>query len=283
MKVVVIPVFNEEKSIFDIISKVFIHCDKIIVVNDCSTDGSKEILESINNDNLIIVTNEKNLGIGGATKVGIKKALEIGAEIIIKFDGDGQHSSKDIPEFINLIENENYDFIKGNRFKSSISQMPAVKILGNLISTNLQKIVTGNFSVSDPNNGFIAFKASIFDRIQFKYLRNDYFFENSLLLNLVIFKFKISEVPIKTIYGEEKSSIPIFIGSIKLIPVFLKLLYLKNYLNTRHNLSMGSLIFLLLNILTFIKILNNDLIDLNYIIICVVLYGLIEVINFLND
>ena len=283
MKVVVIPVFNEEKSIFDIINKVFNHCDKIIVVNDCSTDGSKEILESINNDNLIIVTNEKNLGIGGATKVGIEKALEIGAEIIIKFDGDGQHSSNDIPEFINLIENENYDFIKGNRFKSSISQMPAVKILGNLISTNLQKIVTGNFSVSDPNNGFIAFKASIFDRIQFKYLRNDYFFENSLLLNLVIFKFKISEVPIKTIYGEEKSSIPIFIGSIKLIPVFLKLLYLKNYLNTRHNLSMGSLIFLLLNILTFIKILNNDLIDLNYIIICVVLYGLIEVINFLND
>ena len=283
MKVVVIPVFNEEKSIFDIINKVFNHCDKIIVVNDCSTDGSKEILESINNDNLIIVTNKKNLGIGGATKVGIKKALEIGAEIIIKFDGDGQHSSNDIPEFINLIENENYDFIKGNRFKSSISQMPAVKILGNLISTNLQKIVTGNFSVSDPNNGFIAFKASIFDRIQFKYLRNDYFFENSLLLNLVIFKFQISEVPIKTIYGEEKSSIPIFIGSIKLIPVFLKLLYLKNYLNTRHNLSMGSLIFLLLNILTFIKILNNDLIDLNYIIICVVLYGLIEVINFLND
>ena len=283
MKVVVIPVFNEEKSIFDIINKVFNHCDKIIVVNDCSTDGTKEILESINNDNLIIMTNEKNLGIGGATKVGIKKALEIGAEIIIKFDGDGQHSSNDIPEFINLIENENYDFIKGNRFKSSISQMPAVKILGNLISTNLQKIVTGNFSVSDPNNGFIAFKASIFDRIQFKYLRNDYFFENSLLLNLVIFKFQISEVPIKTIYGEEKSSIPIFIGSIKLIPVFLKLLYLKNYLNTRHNLSMGSLIFLLLNILIFIKILNNELIDLNYIIICVVLYGLIEVINFLND
>lgn len=283
MKVVVIPVFNEEKSIFDIINKVFNHCDKIIVVNDCSTDGSKEILESIKNDNLIIVTNEKNLGIGGATKVGIKKALEIGAEIIIKFDGDGQHSSNDIPEFINLIENENYDFVKGNRFKSSISQMPAVKILGNLISTNLQKIVTGNFSVSDPNNGFIAFKASIFDSIQFKFLRNDYFFENSLLLNLVIFKFKISEVPIQTVYGEEKSSIPIFIGSIKLVPVFLKLLYLKNYLNTRHNLSMGSLVFLLLNILTFIKLLNNNLIDLNYIIICVVLYGLIEVINFLND
>ena len=87
----------------------------------------------------------------------------------------------------------------------------------------------------------------------------------------------------KTVYGEEKSSIPIFIGSIKLVPVFLKLLYLKNYLNTRHNLSMGSLVFLLLNILTFIKLLNNNLIDLNYIIICVVLYGLIEVINFLND
>ena len=163
MKVVVIPVFNEEKSIFNIINKVFNHCDKIIVVNDSSTDGTKEILESINNENLIIMTNEKNLGIGGATKVGIKKALEIDAKIIIKFDGDGQHSSNDIPKFLNMIENENYDFVKGNRFKSSISEMPAVKILGNLISTNLQKIVSGNFRVSDPNNGFIAFKASIFN------------------------------------------------------------------------------------------------------------------------
>ena len=161
--------------------------------------------------------------------------------------------------------------------------MPAVKILGNLISTNLQKIVSGNFRVSDPNNGFIAFKASIFNRIQFKNLRDDYFFENSLLLNLVIFKFRITEVPIQTIYGDEKSSIPIFTGSIKLIPVFLKLLYLKNYLNTRHNLSMGSLIFLVLHVLTFVKLFDNELIDLNYIIICIVLYGLIEVINFLND
>lgn len=283
MKVVVIPVFNEEKSIFNIINNVFDYCDKIVVVNDCSTDRSKEIIESINNDNLVLITNEKKLGIGGATKVGIKKALELGSKIIMKFDGDGQHSPEDIPEFIRLIENENYDFVKGNRFKSSISRMPAVKILGNLISTNLQKIVTGNFSVSDPNNGFVAFKASIFDRIQFKYLRNDYFFENSLLLNLVVFKFKISEVPIQTVYGDEESSIPIFTGSIKLLPVFLKFLYLKNYLNARHNLSMGSLIFFIFHILALLKLLYTNLVDLNYLIICIVLYGLIEIINFLND
>ena len=140
VKVVVIPVFNEEKSIFNIINKVFNHCDKIIVVNDSSTDGTKEILESINNENLIIMTNEKNLGIGGATKVGIKKALEIDAKIIIKFDGDGQHSSNDIPKFLNMIENENYDFVKGNRFKSSISEMPAVKILGNLFLQIYKKL-----------------------------------------------------------------------------------------------------------------------------------------------
>ena len=46
---------------------------------------------------------------------------------------------------------------------------------------------------------------------------------------------------------------------------------------------MGSLIFLVLHVLTFVKLFDNDLIDLNYIIICIVLYGLIEVINFLND
>ena len=72
MKVVVIPVFNEEKSIFNIISNVFDYCDKIVVVNDCSTDRSKEIIESINNDNLVLITNEKKLELVEQQKLGLR-------------------------------------------------------------------------------------------------------------------------------------------------------------------------------------------------------------------
>ncbi len=283
MIVVVIPVFNEEKNIGNVIKNVLPNCDKIIVVNDASTDNSIEVIEKFSNENVLIISNNKNLGIGGATKVGIKKAIEIGAKYIVKFDGDGQHSADDIPKFINKLEHNNFDYVKGNRFKTSVSEMPIVKLLGNLISTNLQKIITGNYRLSDPNNGFIAFNSYIFEKIDYKYLREDYFFENSFLLNLIIYKYKIDEVPIKTIYADEKSSIPLVLGSIKLIPVFLKLFFLKNYLNLRVNLSMGSLIFLSINIAIIINIINNDLVSLNQIVILLSIYLLIDVINFLNE
>jgi glycosyltransferase involved in cell wall biosynthesis len=116
--VVIIPVFNEEKKIKDVINSVRGYCDELIVVNDGSTDQTKAILESF--EGITLVNHETNHGIGGATKTGIKKAFEMGAEYIIKFDGDGQHMSTDIPKFLNYLNDQNYDFVKGNRFQSSI-------------------------------------------------------------------------------------------------------------------------------------------------------------------
>ena len=281
MIVLIIPVFNEEKKIKDVVKSVKRYCDELIIVNDGSNDHTKEILESL--DGITLVNHKSNQGIGSATKTGIKKAIEIGAEYILKFDGDGQHMSTDIPEFIKHLKEKNYDFVKGNRFQLSIEEMPLVKIIGNFVSTTLQKVVTGNFRISDPNNGFIAFRASIFDKVQYKYLRDDYFFENSLLMNLIVFKYKIAEVPIKTIYGDEKSSIPLFKGSVMLLPIFIKFLYLKNYLNAKYNLSIGSLIFAISNILIILRVINPDFIELGTIYIVCCLYVLIEVINFLND
>ena len=283
MIIVVIPVFNEEKNIEEVINSVYPFCDKVVVIDDCSTDSTLEILKSQKNDNLIILENDRNLGIGGASKIGFKKAFSLGAKYIVKFDGDGQHLAKDIPKFIEQLSKNGFDYVKGNRFMSSISDMPFYKLIGNLISTNLQKIVTGNFSISDPNNGFLAFKTKIFEKIELKYLRNDYFFENSILVNLNVFKFKISEVPIETIYAGEKSSIPLFRGSLKLIPVFSKLLYLKNYLNMRANLSMGSVIFFIINFLIILKVIFTELISSSLILLLIATYLFIEVINFFYE
>ena len=66
-------------------------------------------------------------------------------------------------------------------------------------------------------------------------------------------------------------------------PVFIKLFFLKNYLNLRVNLSMGSLIFISINVAVIIKIINNELVSLNQIIILIMIYLLIDVINFLNE
>ena len=132
-------------------------------------------------------------------KVGFTKALEYKPEVIIKIDADGQHNPKDIPKFIKKLLDEDLELVKGNRFfdLESLENMPKIKVFGNLITTNLQKIVSGNYKISDPNNGFLAIKASKLKLINFKYLHNSYFFENSLTIVFNALNFKIGEISIK--------------------------------------------------------------------------------------
>ena len=154
--IAIIPAYNEENSIIGIIDDVLNYCENVIVINDSSTDNTQDLLNGYDNENLIIIENKKTLGIGGSMKKGIKKALELEPNIIIKIDGDGQHKPEDIPKFLKMFEEGKYDLIKGNRFFDikSLEKMPKIKMFGNLITTNIQKIVSGNYSISDPNNGF---------------------------------------------------------------------------------------------------------------------------------
>ena len=210
---IVIPVYNEELHIENVVESVEKYCENIIVVDDKSTDSSLDILKKLEtkySKKIFILENEKNSGIGYSVKKGFSKALELDNDIVIKFDGDNQHLPEDIPKFIEKITKEGFDFVKGNRFLNNAysKPMPNLKILGNLITTNLQKIVSGNYAISDPNNGFLGVKKECLNIIDFKNLKNNYFFENSLLINMSSLGLKIGEVPIQTIYQNEKSSIP---------------------------------------------------------------------------
>lgn len=284
---IVIPVYNEELNIGSVVENIINYADSLIVVDDKSTDKTLEILNQLQSkykNKIILLKNNKNKGIGYTVKKGFSKALELENEIVIKFDGDNQHLVEDIPKFLEKITKENYDFVKGNRFiNSEYSQpMPNLKIVGNLITTSLQKIVSGNYNISDPNNGFLAIKKQVLSLIDFGKLKNNYYFENSLLIYVSSLGMKIGEVPIKTIYGKEKSSIPIFIASIKLIPTFLMFFYLRNILNARFNLSINSIIFFLFATIAFLNIFFNNII---LWIICLVLflsYISIDILNFIN-
>ena len=148
--IAVLPVFNEENSLYKIMDHVSNYCDEIIVVNDGSSDNSIEVIKEFKNLNKIhieVIENSKNYGIGYSVKKGFEQALKNGAEIILKIDADGQHNPDDIPKFIELLNDENLDLVKGNRFfdTESIVHMPKIKIIGNLITTNIQKLISGNY------------------------------------------------------------------------------------------------------------------------------------------
>ena len=157
-----------------------------------------------------------------------------------------------------------------------------IKMFGNLITTNIQKIVSGNYAISDPNNGFLAIRSSKLKLINLNQLNNEYFFENSLSIIFNAYKFKIAEIGIETIYKNEKSSIPIFLAGIKIIPVFFILLFKKNILTAKLQLSINSIIFflgiLIFSINLFLQIQFLWILLLSLIFV----YLLIDIVNFLS-
>ena len=217
-------------------------------------------------------------------KKGIRKALELNPEIIIKIDADGQHKPEDIPKFIEKLEESNYDLIKGNRFFDieSLEKMPKIKMLGNLITTNIQKIVSGNYAISDPNNGFLAIRSSKLKLIKLNQLNNEYFFENSLIIIFNAHNFKIGEVGVETIYRDEKSSIPILFAALKIIPIFAFLLFKKNILSAKLQLSINSITFFLGIFVFLINVLLKIQILWFLILFLILIYLLTDVINFIS-
>jgi dolichol-phosphate mannosyltransferase len=282
--IAIIPAFNEEKNIKRVVTGVIKYCQLVIIVNDNSTDSTKKIITEMKNtysEKLEIINNKRNMGIGSSMKKGLVLALSEESDIIIKIDGDGQHRPKDIPEFIRKIEDENLDLVKGNRFYNidSVSSMPKIKVFGNLLITNIQKIISGNYSISDPNNGFLALKTEKIRLINIKHLHNKYFFENSLSIIFTAFNFKIGEVGIETIYRDEKSSIPVFVAGLKLIPTFILFLIRKNLITASRSLSINSLIFFISIFLTILNLIINSLVLWTIIVCLIPLYIFVDILN----
>ena len=148
--IAVMPARNEEKHIASVIEGVRRYADEIVVVNDGSTDRTGEIAREMG---CAVVEHEKSMGLGKSLRDGIEKALELGAEIVITIDADGQHNPDDIPKFLETING--HDFVLGER---DLSAYPLVKRIGNWGLTLLTNLVCGT-NLRDTESGFRAFKA----------------------------------------------------------------------------------------------------------------------------
>jgi glycosyltransferase involved in cell wall biosynthesis len=123
---VVIPAYKEERRIEGVIRGVPGWVDHIVVVDDASPDNTFERAKAINDPRLTVLRHQENQGVGGATLTGFAKAVELGADILIKMDGDGQMDPTGLPSLIEPIRQGKADFTKGNRFlhMRRLAQMP---------------------------------------------------------------------------------------------------------------------------------------------------------------
>jgi glycosyltransferase involved in cell wall biosynthesis len=156
---IIIPAYNEEKTISNVIKNAKPY-GTVIVVDDCSRDGTSQIARK---SGAIVLRHEKNRGLGGALRTGFDAALKRGFDIIITIDADGQHRSEEIPKFVEKI-NEGYDFVLGRR---DLHRYPFIKKFGNFFLNMATNFISGTV-LFDTESGFRAFTSSALKKL---YLR----------------------------------------------------------------------------------------------------------------
>lgn len=210
---VVIPAYRTEKEILAVLQGIPAFIRHIIVVDDASPDSSADLVTAAakKNRRILLVRHAKNQGVGGAMVTGFKKALELGAEIVIKLDGDGQMDPQYIPALITPLITGEADYAKGNRFRDfdALRQMPIVRRIGNLGLSFLTKAATGYWNIFDPTNGYFAIRAEMLAQLSLDRIDKGYYFETSMLSRLYLRDAFVQDVTIPARYRNEVSSLSI--------------------------------------------------------------------------
>lgn len=205
---VVIPAYNVANQICRVLKGIPDFIDEIIAVDDASTDGTARALLGVEDHRITVLHHPANLGVGGAMVTGFRLALDSGAEIVVKMDGDDQMDPQYLPQLLDPIVTGHCGCAKGNRFLDGdqLSDMPRIRLIGNYVLTFLIKLVTGYWHVFDPTNGFVAIDANLLRRMPLGRLARRYFFEGDMLVHLNVLNAKVRDVAIPAQYGDERSS-----------------------------------------------------------------------------
>jgi glycosyltransferase involved in cell wall biosynthesis len=194
---IIIPCYNEEGTIEEILNKVvkFNLCKKeIIVIDDCSVDTSHEIIKkmSLIHNEIKYFHLKKNLGKGGAIRYGIKEAT---GDIILIQDADLEYDPKDYPKILKPFFETDADIVYGSRFLGGdyVRLHFFWHFIANKLLTFCTNIVT-NLNMTDMETGYKAFKKSVIQSIQIK--ENSFGIEPEITVKLAKKKYIFYEVPI---------------------------------------------------------------------------------------
>jgi dolichol-phosphate mannosyltransferase len=208
---VVIPMYKVEPYIQDVIAGIPSWVERIILVDDCSPDASGEKALASGDPRVVLVRHTENRGVGGAMLTGYARAVELGASIMIKMDGDGQMAPEFLPDIVRPILQGKADYAKGNRFVlyESLLNMPAIRRFGNLALSFMTKLASGYWNIFDPTNGFTAITGEAFCRLHREQIHPRYFFESSLLIELNLQRAVVVDVSMPARYLQEISSLSV--------------------------------------------------------------------------
>lgn len=216
---VVVPCYRCKGQVMRVLSRIGPEVHRVFVVDDACPDGTGDLVAKETTDPRVrVLRHERNQGVGGAMVTGYRAALEEGAQIVVKVDGDGQMDPALITRFIEPIVQGRADYTKGNRFFTlrALTGMPRVRLLGNAALSFLAKLSTGYWSQFDVTNGYTAIHARLLPYLELDRLSRRYFFETDMLFRLGTLRACVVDVPMDAVYADERSNLSVW----KVLPEF---------------------------------------------------------------
>lgn len=198
---VVIPALNEEKTIGNLVSQLKKIFEKVIVVNDGSTDRTEEKAKE---NGGIVLTHKKSMGKGEALKTGFKFILKENISAVITMDGDGQHLVEDVFKFIEVFRKKTKVGIFVGKRKILATEMPFIRRLTNISMSAAISLLSFQW-IPDTQCGYRLIRREVLEKV--KLLTSHFETESEILIKSSWKGFKIYSIPISTVYRGEKSKI----------------------------------------------------------------------------
>lgn len=209
---VVIPCYRVTRHIQGVIAAIGPEVKAIFCVDDACPDASGDFVQnSVHDPRVRVIRHEQNQGVGGAMLTGYAAAIESGADILVKIDGDGQMDPALLPRFVAPIIRGDADYTKGNRFWDlrEIRQMPLLRRVGNLGLSFMSKASTGYWDIFDPTNGYTAIHAEVATHLPAESISKRYFFETDMLFRLNTMRAVVVDIPMDSRYADETSGLKV--------------------------------------------------------------------------
>jgi len=209
----IIPAFNEEIGLGKLLDRLLSLnllplCD-VLVIDDGSTDGTYRVAKG---RGIRVFRHDVNKGKGEALKTGFRIALMENYDAVITLDADLQHPPEKIGELLDALKTR-WDIVVGSRFRN-LEGMPFLNYLSNRLTTLILSLIVGK-KLEDTQSGFRALRTYVLRRVKLK--TNHFDFESEILAKAARMGFRIGVVPIKTIYGAEKSHVNKLLDTLRFI------------------------------------------------------------------
>ena len=218
---VVLPAYNEEKQIGEVIAAIPEFVDHIIVVDDGSIDRTVEVARKAG---AVTVSHKKNRGVGAAFNTGVRTVLEMKSDIMVNMDADGQFNPADIEKLILPILEGRAGFVTASRFidQDFVPRMPAIKKMGNrFMSRFISRLTKHKFY--DVSCGFRAYSRDTLNRLN---LYGDFTYTQETFIDLVFKNIDTLEVPVhvegKRAHGKSRVASNLFRYGIQTLQIIIR-------------------------------------------------------------